>query len=335
MNAKTLYPGLAVCRPSPACRRLGSDLAHAATPTGPLALNLGSALRSIAFLVLVLGLVSAMGSLGHAQVDLVIYSDALAADWFNYPWAKADYANSSPVHSGGKSVRVSAKAGEGLLLAHAELDLSFYSDLSFWIHGGAGGGQLLQVLAVVKSQPKPPAQIDPLVADQWQHVTIPLAALGVAGETGMNGLAIIDRSETDQPAFYVDDLRLVAAPLPVLPETVHIRVDATQRIRTVDARLFGVNAAIWDAEFDTPSTVSLLQAMYNQALRFPGGSLSDEYHWASNTTGSNTRKWATSFDRFARVALQTGAQVFITANYGTGTAQEAAEWVRYSNVTQK
>ena len=46
------------------------------------------------------------------------------------------------------------------------------------------------------------------------------------------------------PAFYIDDLRLIAAPLPVLPETVHIRVDATQRIRTVDARLFGVNAAI-------------------------------------------------------------------------------------------
>jgi alpha-L-arabinofuranosidase len=43
----------------------------------------------------------------------------------------------------------------------------------------------------------------------------------------------------------------------------------------------------------------------------------------------------TSFDRFARVAIQTSVQVFITANYGTGTAREAADWVHYSNVTRK
>jgi alpha-L-arabinofuranosidase len=28
--------------------------------------------------------------------------------------------------------------------------------------------------------------------------------------------------------------------------------------------------------------------MNNQALRFPGGSLADDYHWASNTTDTNT-----------------------------------------------
>jgi alpha-L-arabinofuranosidase len=28
------------------------------------------------------------------------------------------------------------------------------------------------------------------------------------------------------------------------------------------------------------------------------------------------------------------AQAFISVNYGTGTAQEAADWVRYSNITK-
>ena len=74
--------------------------------------------------------------------------------------------------------------------------------------------------------------------------------------------------------------------------------------------------------------------MGNVALRFPGGSASDDYHWATNVSGNNTWQWATSFDKFANVALPTGAQVFITVNYGSGTPAEAADWVRYSNITK-
>ena len=73
--------------------------------------------------------------------------------------------------------------------------------------------------------------------------------------------------------------------------------------------------------------------MGNQALRFPGGSLSDDYHWATNTTDSNTWQWATSFSQFADVATTVGSQVFITADYGSGTSAEVAAWVNSSIVT--
>src|SRR5450432_1485304 len=131
----------------------------------------------------------------------------------------------------------------------------------------------------------------------------------------------------------------VAAHLPLpAPEsataTATINVNAAQVIRTVDKRMFGVNTAVWDSTFDTTATRSRLQEMSVQALRFPGGSLSDEYHWLTNTTLANTWTWAVPFDAFASVALTTPAQVFVTANYGTGTAQEAADWVRYANVTK-
>jgi hypothetical protein len=129
----------------------------------------------------------------------------------------------------------------------------------------------------------------------------------------------------------------VHAPMP-LPEsaaaTATINVNAAQVTRTVDSRMFGLNTAIWDSVFDSNATRSRLQEMSVQALRFPGGSLSDEYHWVSNTTRNNTWTWATSFDAFASVASTTPAQVFITANYGSGTAQEAADWVRYANNTK-
>jgi len=114
---------------------------------------------------------------------------------------------------------------------------------------------------------------------------------------------------------------------------VRVRVDAAHMVRTVDARLFGVNTAIWDSLFDMPDTVSALRELDAQAFRFPGGSLSDDYHWASNTIGTNSRPCATSFSNFARVATNVHAQVFITVNYGSGTPEEAAAWVRCANFT--
>ena len=65
-------------------------------------------------------------------------------------------------------------------------------------------------------------------------------------------------------------------------------MNAAQTVRSVDSRHFSLNAAIWDSVFDTANTIGLLTGMNNQALRFPGGSLSDDYHWASTTTGTNT-----------------------------------------------
>jgi alpha-L-arabinofuranosidase len=112
---------------------------------------------------------------------------------------------------------------------------------------------------------------------------------------------------------------------------VHLSVDATKALRSVDARWFGVNTAIWDSNFDTPQTVSLLEEMGTRVLRGPGGSLADQYHWATGTTLTNTWRWANSFGNFTHVAARIGAQTFITVNYGTGSANEAAAWVAYAN----
>ena len=100
--------------------------------------------------------------------------------------------------------------------------------------------------------------------------------------------------------------------------------------------MFGVNTAVWDSGFTSPACTSLISQAGYKAFRFPGGSLSDGYDWATNTTDANTWTWATSFDDFASVAVPTtGGQCSITTNYGTGTALEAAPWVQYSNITQK
>ncbi len=267
-----------------------------------------------------------------AQANQPIYADALVNGWQNWSWAAVNVANASPVHSGTRSVSVSADAWEAMYLHHDAFDTGDYAALVFWIHGGASGGQLLLVQALLNGSPQAAVALAPLPANTWRQVTIPLASLGVAHKPNLDGFWIQDRSGTTKPAFYVDDVSLTAVPPPAV---VDVTVDASRTLRRIDARHFGVNAAVWDTVFDTATTIALLTEMGNQTLRFPGGSLSDDYHWRTNTTGDNTWQWATSFDDFARVALATAARVVITVNYGSGTPAEAADWVRYANATQR
>ena len=112
-----------------------------------------------------------------------------------------------------------------------------------------------------------------------------------------------------------------------------VPINAGQPIRTADARWFGLNAALWDSYYDTPTTISSLNELGTRIIRLPGGSLSDEYHWVLDQSGTNTFRWVTSLANFAHVITNgsVNAQAIVTANYGTGTPQEAAAWVAYCN----
>ncbi|HVU22498.1 MAG TPA: immunoglobulin domain-containing protein [Opitutus sp.] len=123
-------------------------------------------------------------------------------------------------------------------------------------------------------------------------------------------------------------------------EAANVTVDAGQVVRTVDSRMFGLNTAVWDGALQTADTIPLLKGIDIRILRFPGGSTSDTYDWHTNrsyqtgTHNLNNWTWSNDFDAFAEVARSTGAQAFITVNYGSGSAQDAADWVEYSNVTK-
>jgi alpha-L-arabinofuranosidase len=270
------------------------------------------------------------------QAPLPIYTDNLVNGFQDWGWAAHNYANTSPVHSSNNSVSVTiASQYEGLQIYHPDFDSTPYDSLNFWIHGGTNGGQKLQVYGLLHVGSTPNAgqsyfSLGTLQTNSWQQFTIPLTALGVANKANFTGFVIQSSIGAAQPTFYVDDIQLNTKPAPAL---VHMSLNTTQAVRTADARWFGVNTAVWDSNFDTSQTVSLLNEMGTRIMRFPGGSLSDEYHWASNKTLSNTWTWATSFANFVHVATNVGAQAFITVNYGTGTPAEAAAWVRHANVT--
>ena len=69
---------------------------------------------------------------------------------------------------------------------------------------------------------------------------------------------------------------------------MNVTVQPDQVIRNVDRRMFGLNAAVWDGAYASPNTTALLNELGNQSLRFPGGSLSDVYHWETNRSEGQT-----------------------------------------------
>jgi alpha-N-arabinofuranosidase len=287
-------------------------------------------------LPLLLSLAAALGV--NAQSPLAIYSDGLQSGFQDWSWVNdRNLQNANPVHSGTYSLRATANAWEGISFYHATYSLVSYSNLSFWAHGGSTGGQRLQVYFSYPDNSNGPMISLPagLPTNTWQQYTISLSSLGVATATNLHRINIQLTSLGTAGTFYLDDIQFNPDAIPGL---VNVSVNTTQALRTVNERHFGVNLTMWDEYFDPPhhtTTAALLQEMGATVVRMPGGSLSDQYHWTSGTTLSNAWQWAASFADMVRATTNAGAQAFIVVNYGSGTPEEAAAWVRHANLTNQ
>ena len=116
--------------------------------------------------------------------------------------------------------------------------------------------------------------------------------------------------------------------------TVTVSVNAGQSLAIFGSGLVGANVAIWDGLLADPRTSTLLNNASVSFVRYPGGSYGDIYHWQTNTAPGGYVAPNTDFDHYMTMVRGAGAQPIIIANYGSGTPQEAADWVRYANVTK-
>jgi hypothetical protein len=143
--------------------------------------------------------------------------------------------------------------------------------------------------------------------------------------------------------------------------TVTVTVDAAITIAKVSKYVYGHNAAAWGGKLEqSTQCVKDLTALQPNIIRWPGGSMSDQYFWkaTSSTTcpkdlpstfpfgdllyGSNNTSWTMSLDSYYSLLAKTNSTGIITVNYGyarVGTsadpvlaaAKYAADWVRYDN----
>jgi hypothetical protein len=82
-----------------------------------------------------------------AQGNLQIYTDSLVNGFEDWSWASRNLNNSSPVHTGNRSISATAAYWQGISFRHSEFDTAPYASFTFWVHGGSAGGQRLQVYA--------------------------------------------------------------------------------------------------------------------------------------------------------------------------------------------
>jgi alpha-L-arabinofuranosidase len=88
--------------------------------------------------------------------------------------------------------------------------------------------------------------------------------------------------------------------------------------------------------------VNALKELKVPLVRWPGGCFADEYHWRDGIGPRNKRPvkvnthWggvpennAVGTHEFFDLVEQLGAEAYVNANVGTGTPQEAAEWLEY------
>ncbi len=116
--------------------------------------------------------------------------------------------------------------------------------------------------------------------------------------------------------------------------SVDVSVDASRSLASIPSAAVGMNTAVYDGYMNDSPVAGLLKGAGVGAVRYPGGSYADIYHWKTNTADGGYVAPNTDFDAYMGTVRSAGAQPIIIANYGSGTPQEAADWVRYANVTK-
>ena len=117
----------------------------------------------------------------------------------------------------------------------------------------------------------------------------------------------------------------------------------------------GIYEGIWvGPDSSIPNTrgirndvVEALRALHVPNVRWPGGCFADEYHWRKGIGPANRRpatlnsNWGGVIEpntfgthEFMDFLQQIGAEPYLSVNVGSGTVQEAAEWLEYLTASQ-
>ncbi len=138
---------------------------------------------------------------------------------------------------------------------------------------------------------------------------------------------------------------------------VQVTLDASKPGAVIDRHIFGqfaehlgsgIYGGIWVGKDSTiPNTrgirndvVAALKELKVPDVRWPGGCFADEYNWrrgvgperkaaVNSNWGGVVEPNTFGTDEFMDFAQQVGTEAYVSVNLGSGTAQEAAEWLEY------
>jgi alpha-N-arabinofuranosidase len=138
---------------------------------------------------------------------------------------------------------------------------------------------------------------------------------------------------------------------------IDVTVDASKTGTKIDRQIFGqfaehLGKGIYEGVWVGPGSpipntrgirndvVAALKALKVPNVRWPGGCFADEYHWRKGigrdrsvtlnpNWGGVTEDNTFGTHEFMDFVDQIGSEAFLSVNLGTGTPQEAAEWLEY------
>ncbi len=153
-----------------------------------------------------------------AHADFAIYTDTLQNGFEDWSYGGgSDFANTLPVHGGTRSIAFTGNAFNALSFAHpgGALDSTTLLALTFWVHGGSGSGQSLQVIvqsggAIVAQAPLQSWLAGGPVAGTWRQATIVFAQPPLAYNGPFDRIDIQSNTAGTQPTIYIDDVALAA-----------------------------------------------------------------------------------------------------------------------------
>jgi alpha-L-arabinofuranosidase len=142
-------------------------------------------------------------------------------------------------------------------------------------------------------------------------------------------------------------------------DAIRLRVDVNGAGTTIDRHIFGqfaehlgrgIYEGIWVGPGSAvPNTrgirndvVAALKELQVPVVRWPGGCFADEYHWRKGIGPAEKRpatlnpNWGGVIEpntfglhEFMDFVQQIGAEAYVSVNVGSGTPQEAADWLEY------
>lgn len=247
-----------------------------------------------------------------AGVSSPIYSDALLNGWDDWSWdLTPNLANTSQVHGGAKSIAVTyTLAWGGLQFGRNDpFNISAYSKLRFWVHGGASGGQAVHV-TISDGTTTLAKDITP-TAGTWIMVDMSLTGLSQA-----TLIAWQNNTAGAQSTFYVDDVAFVGSGGPTLTPTITptptntpppgagpaLNVNAGTERHAISSYIYGMNFADETLANDI-----------NLPVRRWGGNSTTRYNWQTNVE-NKANDWY-----FENIPSDVSADQFIDQNNRTNT----------------
>lgn len=169
--------------------------------TGKLTLNVKNSTLSVKSS-------SDLSIIGSSVPPIIIYDDAVTSAWNGWVgggWGgNKDYANTSPVRSGSKSIKIDYVGGWGapLQLGGANINLGGYTSLKLSIYGAPGSAGKKVNVGLNNAD----GYTITLVEGVWTDYTIPLSS--TAATTNLTDMIVKEFSGTGGFTIYVDNIGL-------------------------------------------------------------------------------------------------------------------------------